>query len=73
VSAEINSKEDVSADSVAAVSASRKLSVAPDRINVIEQRLNELFDLAAPLEGSSYDEYEVSQPFDPRWTKEASA
>jgi hypothetical protein len=73
VSEEITSKEDVSPDSVAAVAASREISIAPDRIEVIAQRLLELFDLAAPLEGSTYDEFEVSQPFDPRWTEGASA
>jgi hypothetical protein len=73
VSEAIKSKEDVSPGSVATVAASREISIAPDRIEAIAQLLNELFDLAAPLEGSSYDEYEASQPFDPRWTKDASA
>jgi Asp-tRNA(Asn)/Glu-tRNA(Gln) amidotransferase C subunit len=73
VSEEITTKEDVSPSSVAALAASARLDIAPDRIEVIAQRLRELFDLAAPLEGSDCDEFEVTQPFDPRWTNEVSS
>ena len=73
MSEEIRSKADVTPETVAAHAASAGLDLAPDRIEEIAQRLRELFDLAAPLEGSEDEEFEVTQPFDPRWTKEANA
>jgi hypothetical protein len=73
VSEEITTKADVSTRSVAALSASAGLDIAVDRIEMIAQRLRELFDLAAPLERSDFEEFAVTQPFDPRWTSEVSA
>ena len=70
---EITTKEDVSPEAIVALAASLEISIAPDRIEVIGQRLKELFDLAAPLEGSDFKKFEVTRPFDPRWTKGASA
>jgi hypothetical protein len=73
VSQEITSKRDVTPSSVAVHAASAGLDIASDRIEVIAQRLRELFELAAPLEGSDYEEFDVTPPFDPRWEKGASA
>jgi hypothetical protein len=73
MSEEFTTKEDVAPSSVAALAASAGLDIASDRIEVIAQRLRELFELAAPLEGSDYEEFDVTPPFDPRWEKGASA
>jgi hypothetical protein len=73
MSNEIHSKEDVTPETVVALAAGQGIVIATDRIDVIGQRLKELFDLAAPLEGAALDDYEVTQPFDARWTEEASA
>jgi hypothetical protein len=69
VSDAIESKETVTPEAVAALVERAGLSIAPDRIEVIAQRLSELFDLAAPLDEASVEDDQSTQPFDPRWTE----
>ena len=73
MSQQIRTKEDITPEAVAALAERARLSIAPDRIQVIAQRLSELFDLAAPLEDVAIAEFEPTQPYDSRWTNEATA
>jgi hypothetical protein len=67
VTDETPSKDEITPDVVAALAAHAGIALGSDRVVVIAQRLSELFDLAAPIEGAAVEEYEVTQPFDPRW------
>jgi Asp-tRNA(Asn)/Glu-tRNA(Gln) amidotransferase C subunit len=73
VTDELKSKADITPETVAALAARAGIEIAPDRIDVIAQRLSDLFDLAAPLEDAAVEDVTVTRPFDPRWTGEANA
>ncbi|MFL5761122.1 MAG: hypothetical protein ACJ789_15495 [Thermomicrobiales bacterium] len=73
MTSEVSKKSDVTLESVAAALREAGVSVPPDRLESIRQRLRELFELAAPLEEADIADVEVTQPFDPRWPGETTA
>jgi Asp-tRNA(Asn)/Glu-tRNA(Gln) amidotransferase C subunit len=73
LSEQIRTKEDITPEAVAALAERARLGVASDRIEAIAKRLNELFDLAAPLDEAVGETFTVTEPFDPRWTGDPRA
>jgi len=70
---DITRKDDVTPERVLALADRDKIDIPPDRIDNSAERLRELFDLAAPLQGAAVDDFEPTKPFDPRWTDEVGA
>ncbi len=68
---DIDKKSDVTPDTVRASVSTLGLDIPDDRIDVIAERLRDLFDLAAPLDEAALDDFEPTNLFDPRWIVEA--
>jgi hypothetical protein len=73
MTSEIETKRDVTPDTVRISASEHGFDIPDDRIDTIAERLRDLFDLAAPLQDADLGDLEPGEPFDPRWTSEERA
>jgi hypothetical protein len=64
----IETKSDVTPKTVRTAASELGLDIPSDRVDIIADRLRDLFDLAAPLQDADLGDLEPAKPFDPSWT-----